>query len=348
METGSSLRLKRSRTFKFLQIFGLLLSYTSLSVSSAPATPASEANQEAELPQVKHSVHTASVDGTPVSSQSYFMHYQHLLRGHPTAQGKPALERRLAKRVLVPLVEELLLRKAAQQDGVDLTHVEIDDPIIPLKRAHTRPERLTQYLQRVGETEETLRLKTWNTVVTRLLMEKRALLTVTEEEIVAEYQRLLPRWSQPERVRGRQILFSLPKSPTPEQVNQAFQQAQAVHALLIAKEVSFKVAVQQYSDGPLRPKGGDFGLQAKGKLVLPVEEALWALKDGELSIPVRSIYGWHIILRVASQGAQSKTLDETRSKIIEMLKDVKFSRERRAFMQSLWDAARIDSAVPLR
>ena len=289
----------------------------------------------------------ASVNGIPISSQRYFIHYQQLLKSHPNAEGNVKLELRLAQRALLPLVEEQLLRMAAEHDQLDLSQLKVDDPVAALRVRLPTDERLAFYLVKIGETEETLRSKHWRQDVSRLLMEKRGLLDVSDEEILKEYNRRKPTLVQPERVRGRQLLVRLPKEATPEQVNQGFQHIQSIHQAVVSGELSFDVAIQRYSEGYLRLKGGDMGLQPKGKLVTPVEDALWSLKDGEMSVPVRSQYGWHIILRVSRMPETSRSLEEMRASIEEGLRKRKYHKGKRPFIKSLWDAAEIDSEVAL-
>ncbi len=58
---------------------------------------------------------------------------------------------------------------------------------------------------------------------------------------------------------------------------------------------SFETQAKKWSSCPSRAKGGDLGYFGKGKMAKPFEEAAFSLEKGEMSGPVRSQFGYHII-----------------------------------------------------
>lgn len=65
-------------------------------------------------------------------------------------------------------------------------------------------------------------------------------------------------------------------------------------------------------DAGSRAAGGDLGWVGKGMMVGPFEDALFAMKPGEISAPVKSDFGWHVIqLRELKAGAQ-ETFEQAR------------------------------------
>ena len=57
----------------------------------------------------------------------------------------------------------------------------------------------------------------------------------------------------------------------------------------------FAELAMKYSQGPSAPQGGDLGYFTKGKMVPAFEEKAFQLKKGEISEPVKTQFGWHII-----------------------------------------------------
>jgi peptidyl-prolyl cis-trans isomerase C len=68
---------------------------------------------------------------------------------------------------------------------------------------------------------------------------------------------------------------------------------------LIVDGTPFESAAMQNSLCPSKAKGGDLGLFQPGQMVKPFEEAVMNTGVNEISHPVQTQFGWHLIKRTA-------------------------------------------------
>ena len=109
-------------------------------------------------------------------------------------------------------------------------------------------------------------------------------------------------------------------------------QANAVIARLKKREDFGKIAAEVSTDTSSAAKGGDLGWFGKGAMVKEFEAAAFSMKIGEISQPVKSQFGYHIIQVL---GHENRALDATQ---FQTYKDKTFSD----FLATLLAAAKVE------
>ncbi|PLS22806.1 peptidylprolyl isomerase [Neptunicoccus cionae] len=100
----------------------------------------------------------------------------------------------------------------------------------------------------------------------------------------------------------------------------------------------FAETAKENSTGPSGPNGGDLGWMAKGRTVPEFENAMIALEPGEVSEPVKSQFGWHIIKLAETREAPKPTLEEVREQLVDQMKTQAVAEH----MQTIEDSAEIN------
>lgn len=106
---------------------------------------------------------------------------------------------------------------------------------------------------------------------------------LTEEEKKAFYEAQKSSFSRPETASAKHILVD-----TEEKANEILDK-------INSGEVSFEDAATQHSSCPSKDAGGDLGTFGKGQMVPEFEDAVFNMNKGEVSKPVKTQFGYHLI-----------------------------------------------------
>lgn len=73
------------------------------------------------------------------------------------------------------------------------------------------------------------------------------------------------------------------------------QQAEQLKKALDSGNAEFADLAKNHSQGPSSENGGDLGFFGKGKMAKPFERTAFDLDVGQISDPVKTEFGWHLI-----------------------------------------------------
>jgi peptidyl-prolyl cis-trans isomerase SurA len=113
------------------------------------------------------------------------------------------------------------------------------------------------------------------------------------------FLKVLDRRTARGEIRVGHLLVKSPESDNDTLRRQAQAKVEALHARLLAGE-NFEELVKQFSEDPsTADKGGVLPFFGTGRMIPDFEEAAFGLsRDGDLSKPVQTPYGWHILKRI--------------------------------------------------
>jgi peptidyl-prolyl cis-trans isomerase SurA len=241
-------------------------------------------------------------------------------------------------RLLPSLIEERLLLQKASSLGLTTTSEEADRIVKSIMEQNRIVDEadLERRLKAEGMTLAELRAN----ITRRSLIEKvkqfeiAAKVVVTEEEAKRYYEEHREEFREPERVRLREIVLLTDKRE-PEQVRKEIEEI----AALIRNGADFAELATLFSQAPSSEQGGDLGLLQTGELAPEIAEAASRLEAGQVSDPVRTRFGFHIIKLVERKPVTHQSFDEARGAIIRRIQEERYGSRVDAYLAELRSAA---------
>lgn len=149
---------------------------------------------------------------------------------------------------------------------------------------------------------------------------------VSDAEVTDFYNKNLKNYTTPEQRTASHILITASKDASAADQAAAKKKAESLLADVRANPANFAAIAKANSQDPgSAQSGGDLGVVEKGLFVKSVEDAIYAMKEGETSGLVQSEFGWHIIRVTGIKPSTQKSLDAARAEITAQLKQQKMS-----------------------
>ncbi len=173
-----------------------------------------------------------------------------------------------------------------------------------------------------------------------------------DEDIEDHYQTKIADFQVKKKYKASHILINLKPSEIEGDLSEDEKQKQAdkkaqlkSNELLerLKKGADFGEIAKKYSDDPASGgNGGSLGEFPKGTMVAAFEKALDNLKPGEISKPILSLFGYHIIKLESVEEKRLKPLDEVKDEIIQSLKEIKARQRVKRIIKRIHMAAQQD------
>ena len=205
------------------------------------------------------------------------------------------------------LVEKVLFTELAKKEGVD-----------------KNPE----FIKNMEKIKEELLVNMW------MKMQLESAI-VSDSEAKEFYEKNKAKFQQPESVQARHILVKTDKDA--EAIIEDLKSLKGD-----ALKAKFIELAKSKSTGPSGPKGGDLGTFTKGQMVPEFSKAVWELKEGSITVkPVKTQFGYHVILLEKKNDAQPVSYEKVKEKIILSLKQKQFAGKIAEMAKELKSKAKI-------
>lgn len=171
----------------------------------------------------------------------------------------------------------------------------------------------------------------------------RATVKPEEKDVRQWYDAHQGNYGMPEERGARHILIQVAPDAKPEAVEAAKAKAESIVVQLREKDGKnfAELAKAESQDPGSAANGGDLGSFSRGMMVKPFEDAVFSLKPGEISDPVRTDFGFHVIQTTSVKPSSIKPFDEVRGQIEDELRGQaaarKFAEQAEAFSNVIYE-----------
>jgi len=226
-------------------------------------------------------------------------------------------------RILDQLIDGELLFQAADKSDFKASQEDVDKAFAELSGRYEVAEEFQTEMATRGFTEASLKSNISKQLTIQKFVEGTVVTkaVVPEETIREAYDQNPQNFSTPEEVKASHILINSAEADPQEKKDEALKKAEEITAKAKAAGADFAELARTYSEGPSAPSGGDLGFFGTGRMVPAFEKAAFSLKVNEVSDPVLTQFGYHIIKVTDRKEGSTAPYEEVKEKLAQDLKN---------------------------
>ena len=241
----------------------------------------------------------AIVNQTPITSQELDHAVNGLLPrayGHRQLSESRTLE--IKKEVLEDLIQKELLYQEARRRNVRVSSKEIEAETAKIRKRFSSEKEYTAALKKNGLTPDQVRsgVERFLAVNKLTAMAVDSKVAVSDQDLADYYESNRDRFALPEEREIRQILIAVEPGGSDEDWKAGLKKADEIFKEANAGQDFAELARINSDDKSTSGRGGNLGFLPKGRMsVKELDEAAFALDEGQVSSPVKTLYGYFIL-----------------------------------------------------
>jgi peptidyl-prolyl cis-trans isomerase SurA len=258
----------------------------------------------------------ATVDGEPITAHQ-LDDYVRKQAIDFAAPGAPTREQ-----VLRALILETLVEKEIETRGIAVGDRDIDHYIDRILEQNQLPrEQLAAALEQQGLTLEAYRKQVKGEIekIQLLNREIRGKVNVTPQDVERYYEAHKKDYEVPAQIHLRHIVLRLSPDAPEAVVEAARERLLATRERIVDDDEDFAEVAKEVSEDPSGAHGGDLGEFTPGQVLDEFEAALETMEDGDVSEPIRTANGLHLVKLEKRTAAGYKPVAEVSAAIKEKL-----------------------------
>jgi foldase protein PrsA len=218
------------------------------------------------------------------------------------------------------IIGDKIVAAEAKKQKINITNSILNKEVEKLKASYGGEEAFKQALESNNTTLAFLKQDLKNYLTIKQLLEPQ--IEITEEEMKTYFDENKDSFAEAEQIKASHIL--VPDEKTANEVKQKLNDGGDFAEL--AKDYS--------TDDSTKDSGGDLGYFAKGTMVSEFEDVAFRLAVDQVSKPVKTEFGYHIIKVEAKKKAKEANYNDSKEEIKETLVDQKIDSEYTTWLEN--------------
>lgn len=305
--------------------------------------PPAPAAKSIEIPAT-----VAVVNGAKISKSELQAAFDNAVKMSGMDASKLSDDQKLAgyHKLLDDLITEKLLK--AKAAAIKVTDSDVDAEIAKVKKNFPTEDAFKEQLKQANLDEAKLReqMKAGLAQTKWIKSQIEDKVKVTDADAEAFYKQNMKEFEQPDQVKASHILITVPKDASPEDIKKKEAAAQAAYDRVKKGEDFAKVANELTEDPSGKGKGGDLGLFQKGAMVPEFDAKVFSMKVGDISEPVKTQFGYHVIKLTDKKPARTMPFTEVKEQLTGYLKNQKQQVAVQEVISGLRKDAKIKNNLP--
>jgi foldase protein PrsA len=242
-----------------------------------------------------------------------------------------ALKDQYGQETLNTLISEKIIKLEIKKHNIEVPEKDVEEEFQKLVDQYGGQEQFDQIFESYGYDQNDIKEDIKMSLQLKKLLEPK--ITITEEEMKEYFETNKATYDTKEQVKASHILVDSEAT------------AQEVRNKLLAGADFAELAKEYSTDTNNNENGGELGFFSKGNMVAEFENVAFALAVGEISEPVKTEYGYHIIKVEEKQAAKEATYEECQALVKEALFNEKLPTAYNTYFEEIYDEYEIENLL---
>jgi peptidyl-prolyl cis-trans isomerase C len=242
-----------------------------------------------------------------------------------------------------------LIEKEIAAEKIEVSEDEVAAKLAEIKEQIPEGQTIEAVLEAQNASMEDLKERLANDMAANTLIESKVEFDedVSDDDVTEFYESNQQQFVQPESVQASHILIGFEEDDDEAAKQAKLEKIKELRAKIVAGDVTFADAAKDNSTCPSSQQGGSLGSFGRGQMVPAFEQVAFEQELGEVSEPVETDFGYHLILVAERSAEKTMQLDEVADNIRNFLIQNDRQSKINEYLKSLREDADVEILLDL-